>query len=1018
MQGSGHISEKPVEKGGTSRACKTKLERVRRDSTEHKKAEDVLRRSHKEWEDTFNAISDWVAVTDLKARILRTNRIGEDFTGIPLPEIVGQSCCKLIHGSDKHIAGCPLQKMLHTRQCESAELKVPATNRWLMVTIDPVTDEAGNLVGAVHITRDITERKKAEEELKQLEEFRKSIIENANIWLDVLDEKGNVKIWNKAAEEISGYTSDEVVGHRKIWEWQYPDPEYREKIFKKAEKIIQGETVEDFETEITTKSGEKRIISWYSRNLISEHGNSIGSVALGRDITKHKQVENELRKFKTISDKAGYGVSIVDLEGNVIYNNTAYDRMHGYTPGELISKHLSIFHTEQQMANVNRLIEQLNREGNYVAEEVWHKRNDNSEFPTLMTGTLIKDANGTPLFMAGTSIDITDRKKAEEALRQSEKKYKDLFENAQEAIVTVDLEGRITDVNKLVEEYGFNRQELIGKKLFDFVPEYDRARSVRDFEILVGGNPVKGEMDVITPKGIAIVEYRDNPIVRSGEVIGVQILLADITDRRRAEEALRREHNLLRLLIDNLPYTIYAKDCKSRFILGNDAVVKYEGFQCEKELLGKTDFDLYPEELAASFYDREQQVIQKDQPMINEEGLYLDKQGNEQWVLVTKVPLRDENGKIVGLVGINRDITERKRAEEALAQERNLLRALMDNIPDYIYFKDRQSRFIRTTKAHAKMFGLSDPAEAIGKTDFDFFSENHAHQAYEDEQEIIRTGQPLLNIEERETWPDRPDTWALTSKMPLRDEEGKIIGTFGISRDITERKKAEKKLLDYQRQLKSLASQLTLAEERERRRIATELHDQIGQALAISKVKLDGLRHDVYSEKPDKILDEVCSLLGQAIADTRSLTFDLSSPILHELGFEAAVAAWLTEEIEQKYGIVTELVVDKKQKPLDDDIKGVLFRDVRELLINVVKHSKATKLKVSILRVRDQISISVEDNGVGFVPDEVTAKAVGNGGFGLFSIRQRLEELGGRLEIESEPSHGCRVVMMAPLKQG
>jgi len=145
--------------------------------------------------------------------------------------------------------------------------------------------------------------------------------------------------------------------------------------------------------------------------------------------------------------------------------------------------------------------------------------------------------------------------------------------------------------------------------------------------------------------------------------------------------------------------------------------------------------------------------------------------------------------------------TERKRAEEALAQEQNLLRALMDNIPDYIYFKDRESRFIRTTKAHAKTFGLSDPAEAIGKTDFDFFSDEHARQAYEDEQEIFRTGEPLLNLEERETWPDRPDTWVLTSKMPLRDAEGNIIGTFSISRDITERKRAEEEISHRSKQL-------------------------------------------------------------------------------------------------------------------------------------------------------------------------------------------------------------------------
>jgi PAS domain S-box-containing protein len=151
------------------------------------------------------------------------------------------------------------------------------------------------------------------------------------------------------------------------------------------------------------------------------------------------------------------------------------------------------------------------------------------------------------------------------------------------------------------------------------------------------------------------------------------------------------------------------------------------------------------------------------------------------------------------------------RLYDALAREQYLMKALMDNVPDYIYFKDTESRFIRTTRAHAKTFGLSDPAEAIGKTDFDFFLEEHARQAYEDEQRIIRTGEPLLNVEERETWPDRPDTWASTSKMPLRDEEGRIVGTFGISRDITERRRVEEALQEGEERLETIVNSVQTA---------------------------------------------------------------------------------------------------------------------------------------------------------------------------------------------------------------
>jgi signal transduction histidine kinase len=232
-----------------------------------------------------------------------------------------------------------------------------------------------------------------------------------------------------------------------------------------------------------------------------------------------------------------------------------------------------------------------------------------------------------------------------------------------------------------------------------------------------------------------------------------------------------------------------------------------------------------------------------------------------------------------------------------------------------------------------------------------------------------------------------------------------------------ERKRAQQRAGEYQAQLKSLALQSSLAEEREKHRIATELHDQIGQSLAISKVKLDALHHSVLSGERGEVLEEVCNALGQAIAQTRSLTFDLSSPILDQLGFEAAVASWLAEQIESKHHIATEFNDDGKRKPLDDDVRALLFRNVRELLINIVKHAKANKVVVSVGKIGNEIHVTVADDGIGFEPAEALAKAAREGKFGLFSVRERLEQLGGRLEIESKPAHGCKVTMTAPLKQ-
>jgi PAS domain S-box-containing protein len=250
-----------------------------------------------------------------------------------------------------------------------------------------------------------------------------------------------------------------------------------------------------------------------------------------------------------------------------------------------------------------------------------------------------------------------------------------------------------------------------------------------------------------------------------------------------------------------------------------------------------------------------------------------------------------------------------------------------------------------------------------------------------------------------------------------RNQDGVVEYDIGLLEDITERKAIEERLLKYQKQLKRLAAQLALAEERERRRIAGELHDQVTQSLALAKIKLDALRATVSSQSLAGAIESVIGSIEKAIQDTRSLTFDLSSPILHELGFEAAVAEWLDEQVRNKHGIATEFQDDDRPKQLDDDVRTILFRNVRELLINVIKHARAGRVNVCIRRVDGFIEVAVEDDGVGFDPLETRTMAARAAKFGLFSVRESIEQLGGYFEIASRPGAGCKAIMRAPLKR-
>jgi len=261
---------------------------------------------------------------------------------------------------------------------------------------------------------------------------------------------------------------------------------------------------------------------------------------------------------------------------------------------------------------------------------------------------------------------------------------------------------------------------------------------------------------------------------------------------------------------------------------------------------------------------------------------------------------------------------------------------------------------------------------------------------------------------------DGRQLWFTDEAVKVRSEGDDSQYLQGIMRDITEQRRAQEKLLTYQKQLRSLASQLLLAEERERRRIATDLHDHVGQALAMSRIKLGILRESAPSDDFAAMVNEVRKLVVQAIQDTRSLIFKISSPILYELGFEAALE-WLAEETQKKHGIRVSYHNDNNPKLLDDDVGVLLFQAVGELLVNVVKHAGAKTVLLSSRVDDDLIVVDVEDDGVGFDVSEAASRRSSADGFGLFSIRERLNHIGGQLKVDSIPGRGTHIVLIAPI---
>jgi PAS domain S-box-containing protein len=314
--------------------------------------------------------------------------------------------------------------------------------------------------------------------------------------------------------------------------------------------------------------------------------------------------------------------------------------------------------------------------------------------------------------------------------------------------------------------------------------------------------------------------------------------------RQKEIAALASEHSLLRTLIDHLPDCIYAKDAEARKVIANPADLENLGCQTEAEAIGKTDFDLFPQDIAAGFFADDLSVLQFGKSVINREEKVVLPNGETRWLLTTKIPWRDAAGKIIGLVGVGRDVTSQVKAETRLKDERNLLRALIDYLPDSIYAKDAEARKILANPANCKRAGCQTEAEVIGKTDFDFFPPDIAAGFFADDQSVLQTGQPIISREEKIVLPNGETRWTLTTKVPWRDAAGKIIGLVGIGRDITDRKNYEAQLARAQR-MESIG------------RLATGIAHDLNNTLAPILVSIDLLRQKIQDEEGLKILSAV-----------------------------------------------------------------------------------------------------------------------------------------------------------------
>ncbi len=509
---------------------------------------------------------------------------------------------------------------------------------------------------------------------------------------------------------------------------------------------------------------------------------------------------------------------------------------------------------------------------------------------------------------------------------------------------------------------------------------------------------------------------------RTAELASVnEELKREIIQRKWAEKVISDSQALYSSLVESLPVCVLRKDLDGRFTFANRSFCDLLGKPLE-EIAGKTDFDFFPEELARKYHQDDQRVFETGE--LFEAVEENRKDGEPRYVHVIKSAVRDASGEVVGIQVIFWDITEQKKAEFGLEHERYLLHALMDNLPHNIYFKDTQSRFLRINKAMARCFALNDPSEALGKTDSDYFTDEHAQQALVDEQEIIQSGQSLLDKEEKETWPDGHVSWVSTSKIPLRSPEGEIIGTFGISRDITEQKRvaealgAAKEAAEVANQAKSqfLA---TMSHE-----IRTPMNGIIGMIdllLSTNPTNQQRMYLDLAGQSAETLLRLINDILD--FSKIEAGKFELESvgfKLRDTFGDTLQTLAGRASEkgLELTYHIPPDIPDELVGDP------GRLCQIIVNLTGNAIKFTEQGEISVDVKRESRtdndvRLHFSVSDTGPGIPPekqglifeafyqaDSSMSRLYGGTGLGLAISSHLVELMNGRMWVESTVGKG------------
>jgi PAS domain S-box-containing protein len=792
------------------------------DITGRKRAQEALAASQELLRTVVDTIPQALFAKDRKSRYLLANREMSRFYGLEPAQLTGRTDAELagaataqtafFRRTDQWVLRCG--KPLHLPDAELVDSTGNAT--WRVIHKLPLRDPSGAVAGVVGVSQDVTAMRAAQAETAAQRRTLETVLDALPYPVSFKDRERRLRVVNKAFTETWRRPASDFVGKR-IDEIPGLGRKLNAEINRGDRHVLRtGKRVDKEGVAIRTRDREviRHIIKLPVRDA---QGRVDGILTISEDITDRRKAEADLiaskRLLEQILANIPLGLSLVDKDLNVVAANEQFHDLLGFPQ--------SMRGSGRPFADYVRFNAQRGEYGPghveaLVAERVAvAKKFQPHRFERVRPSGPALEIRGNPLPGGGfvtTYMDITERRQAQEQLLANQRLLQTVLDSLPHSLTVKDDQGRYKLVNRTFAEFWHKPQEaFVGRKpgeLPFIPPEYARVIDESDRPVLRNGETVDRTSRQVQVGGKPVFQRVIKLPVRGqdGRIEGVVAMIEDVSAQRQADEDLRASRRLLQMVFDVIPTNLFVKDKDYRFVMANSAQCAFYGLTPEQfsGLATEQLPGMYPDLLERTLaYDR--QVLEQGMVTPVDEYRRVNAAGSPRWLRGVKLPLLDDEGRIIGLLGMAEDITEAKRAEEALEESRSLLRTVIDAIPVNLFVKDLAGRFVLVNRSQADLYGL-EQAAMIGKT-----AAAMQGRTAEDQRHIEAWDQRVLASGEREEIPEltRADHQGQIRtlrgiKLPLRDSRGKLTGLIGMTQDITEQRRAALALQDSERRMRVL----------------------------------------------------------------------------------------------------------------------------------------------------------------------------------------------------------------------